>query len=403
MSMLKRSSVFVGAIGLALAAFTPAHAQKELTILESVPGLNFPFFVHMMNQMKAEAEALGNITVIESDGQDQTPKQTADVETAIIQGVDGIVISPSEVDAMAPAMQQAVDAGIPVVTIDRRVDKVPGILAHVGADNVKGGEAQGELIMKLFPDGATIINLQGTPGASPAIDRNKGLHNVLDTARRQVQVRLRADRQLPPRRRPVGDRVGARRHGRAAGRHRRRQRRHVLGAIEALKARNLAGVVTSSASTRCPRRWSQVRDGSLTATVEQFPGGQSRGAVQALVEVPARRHEARAAGPADAGRDHQGQPQQGRAPRRGAVDGSAARPRPAPIGAGMLVSSRASPDSTGEGILVTAMTETACSAHDRASASASPACWRSTASTSRSRPARSTRCSARTAPASRRC
>ncbi len=145
-----------------------------------MPGLNFPFFVHMMNQMKAEAEALGGITVIESDGQNQTPKQTADVETAIVQGVDGIVISPREVDAMAPAMQQAVDAGIPVVTIDRRVDKVPGILAHVGADNVKGGEAQGELIMKLFPDGATIINLQGTPGASPAIDRTKGLHNVLD-------------------------------------------------------------------------------------------------------------------------------------------------------------------------------------------------------------------------------
>ena len=55
-----------------------------------------------------------------------------------------------------------------------------GILAHVGADNVVGGEAQGNLIMELFPDGARIVNLQGQPGASPAIDRNKGLHNVLD-------------------------------------------------------------------------------------------------------------------------------------------------------------------------------------------------------------------------------
>ena len=36
--------------------------------------------------------------------------------------------------------------------------------------------------MKLFPDGATVMNLQGQPGASPAIDRNKGLHNVLDKA-----------------------------------------------------------------------------------------------------------------------------------------------------------------------------------------------------------------------------
>ena len=129
MRTLRRVTLAAAAIGFMLSAGTVAFAAgKPLTILESVPGLNFPFFVHMMNQMKAEAEKLGDITVIESDGQDQTPKQTADIEAAITQGVDGIVISPHEVDAMAPAIQQAVDAGIPVVTIDRRVDKVPGIL-----------------------------------------------------------------------------------------------------------------------------------------------------------------------------------------------------------------------------------------------------------------------------------
>jgi inositol transport system substrate-binding protein len=237
----------------------------------------------MMNQMKAEAEALGNITVIESDGQDQTPKQTADVETALTQGVDGIVISPREVDAMAPALQQAVDAGVPVVTIDRRVDAVPGILAHVGADNVKGGEAQGELIMKLFPDGANIINLQGTPGASPAIDRNKGMHNILDahadkykfvgeqTAnfRRadglSVTESLLAGMDGPP------DVVVAGNDDMA------------LGAIEALKGREYNDVVVIGFDA-LPEALVAVRDGSLTATVEQFPGGQSRGAVQALVK-----------------------------------------------------------------------------------------------------------------------
>ena len=138
--------------------------------------------------MKAEAAKLGDIRSIESDGQGSSPKQTADIEAAITQGVDGIVISPNEVDAMAPALQEAVDARIPVVTIDRRVDKVPGILAHVGADNVKGGEAQGKLVMKLFPNGATIMNLQGQSGASPAIDRNKGLHNVLDKAADKYKI-----------------------------------------------------------------------------------------------------------------------------------------------------------------------------------------------------------------------
>jgi ABC-type sugar transport system substrate-binding protein len=283
MSFLKRSVLLGGALGLALMAFTPAQAQKELTILTSVPGLNFPFFVHMMNQMKAEAEALGGITVIESDGQDSTPKQTADVETAIVQGVDGIVISPREVDAMAPAIQQAVDAGIPVVTIDRRVDKVPGILAHVGADNVKGGEAQGELIMKLFPDGATIINLQGTPGASPAIDRSKGLHNVLDPHADKYKFVFEQTANF---RRADGLSVTESALGGmdsppdviVAGND-----DMIFGAIEALKARKITDVVTLGFDA-LPEALVQVRDGTLTATVEQFPGGQSRGAVDALVK-----------------------------------------------------------------------------------------------------------------------
>jgi ribose transport system substrate-binding protein/inositol transport system substrate-binding protein len=271
-----------GVIGVAMAVSGPVHAQKELTILESVPGLNFPFFVHMMNQMKAEAQALGGITVVESDGQDSTTKQTADVETAIVQGVDGIVISPREVDAMAPAIQAAVDAKIPVVTIDRRVDKVPGVLAHVGADNVKGGEAQGELIMKLFPNGANIINLQGTPGASPAIDRNKGLHNVLDKAADKYKFVFEQTANF---KRADGLSVTESALGGldkppeviVAGND-----DMILGAIEALKARNITGVVTIGFDA-LPEALVAVRDGTLTATVEQFPGGQSRGAVQALV------------------------------------------------------------------------------------------------------------------------
>ena len=177
----------------------------------------------MMNQIKAEAEKLGNIEVIESDGQRSSPKQTADVEAAITRGVDGIVISPNEVDAMAPALQEAVDAGIPVVTIDRRVDKVPGILAHVGADNVKGGEAQGDLIMKLFPDGAKVMNLQGQSGASPAIDRNKGLHNVLDKAADKYKFVFEDTAGFDRAKGLAMTEVGSRQHGHSAGRDRRRQ------------------------------------------------------------------------------------------------------------------------------------------------------------------------------------
>ncbi len=266
---------------LAFGVASPSLAQ-DTSILTSVPSLGFPFFVHMMKALEDEAAALG-VATVQSDGQNSTPKQTADVEAAIIQGVNGIVISPSDVNAMAPAIQTAVENGVPVVTIDRRVDGVDGILAHVGADNVIGGEAQGRYIMEMFPDGARIVNLQGQPGASPAIDRNKGVHNVLDGndkyqfiveqtanfARDQglsVTESILAGLDSPP------DVIVAANDDMA------------LGAAEAVKAQGLGDQIKILGFDALPEALAAVKDGTLAATVEQFPGGQSRKAMQIMVE-----------------------------------------------------------------------------------------------------------------------
>ena len=101
---LARTAVLAGAASLGFMVGTPAEAtSKHLTILASVPDLAFPFFVYMMGQIKDEANRLGDITVVESDGQRSSPKQSADLEAAITKGVDGIVINPNDFDALAPA------------------------------------------------------------------------------------------------------------------------------------------------------------------------------------------------------------------------------------------------------------------------------------------------------------
>ena len=279
--MKKRLAKILAPLAAATMFAGGVHAQ-DLTIASSIPSLGFPFFVHMQKEIRTQAESLGGITLIETDGQNSTPKQTADVEAAIVQGVDGIIISPLDAVAMAPALQQAVDAGIPVVTIDRRVEGVPGILAHVGADNVLGGEAQGRLIVELFPDGANIVNLQGQPGASPAIDRNAGVHNVLDSmadkyvfvaeqtanfAREEgasVTEAILAGLAEPP------DVIVAANDDMA------------LGALQATQDRGLS--IPIIGFDALPEALASVRDGGLAATIEQLPGGQSRGAVDTLVQ-----------------------------------------------------------------------------------------------------------------------
>src|SRR5258707_4711205 len=267
---------------LAMALSAPALAADKPTILVSVPGLTFPFFVHMMKAFVAEGEKQG-YNVLQSDGQVSSPKQTADIEAALAKGVKGIVLSPNEVDAMAPALQEAVDAKVPVVTVDRRVPSVTGILGHVGADNVKGGEAQGQLVETMFPNGATLINLQGQSGASPAIDRNKGLHNVLDKAKDKYKIVFEqtagfardkglsvtesalAGMPKPP------DVISCANDDMA------------LGALEALKARNLIGKVKLIGFDALPEALGQIKAGNMTATIEQLPGGQVRGAMEALI------------------------------------------------------------------------------------------------------------------------
>jgi len=280
--MKKRTLSLITSLAVAASfAAAPVQAQDELTISSSMPALEFPFFVHMQKELRAEAEALGGITLIETDGENSAPKQTADVEAAIIQGVDGIIISPIDTVAMAPVLQQAVEAGIPVITIDRRVDGVDGILSHVGADNVIGGEAQGQLIVDTFPDGATVVNLQGQPGSSPAIDRNLGAHNVLDgmsdkypfvveqtanfsrTEAVTVTEAILAGLDAAP------DVILAANDDMA------------LGALQVVSEQGLDTKVIGFDAL--PEALGSVRDGGLLATIEQFPGGQSRGATQALV------------------------------------------------------------------------------------------------------------------------
>lgn len=281
---MKRLSVGLVAALVLTASFAaaPVQAQDEdLTIASSLPWYGFPFFVHMQKEIDAKAAELG-VGIIATDGGNTVEKQTADVEAAVAQPVDGILISPGDVAAMAPALQEAVNAGITVVTVDRRVEGVDGLLAHVGADNVKGGEAQGLLIMERFPDGATIVNLQGQPGASAAIERNQGVHNILDaepdkyvfvqedTAEFELEKAVTVTENIlaglpePP------DVIVAANDSMA------------LGALQVTTEQGLDVAIIGFDAL--PEALASVRDGGLLATVEQFPGGQSTTALTALVD-----------------------------------------------------------------------------------------------------------------------
>jgi len=256
-----------------------APEAKVYRIAFSVPAMSFPFFVHMEKQVRDEAARIGNIEIITLDGQDSTTKQVADLEGVIAKGYDGLIVSPRTSEGVAPVIQQVIDAGIPVVTIDRRAEGVTGLLAHVGADNVLGGEEQGKALVKLFPDGAKIFELLGTPGASPAIDRSKGLHNIIDPVGNievvcQQTGNFNRDGGLTVTENCLSSNPDVQAIVAAND-------DMALGAVEAVRAAGLN--IPIIGFDALPEALLAVREGAMYGTVEQFPGGQSRTALQTIV------------------------------------------------------------------------------------------------------------------------
>jgi inositol transport system substrate-binding protein len=279
---MQRRLFLAGFASLALLAGHAAAQDKAVKIAVSVPSLSFPWYVHMQNEFQAEAKELGNVELIILDGQNSAPKQTSDVEAAVVQHVDALVIAPIDVNALAPALDETIAAKIPVVTFDRSASGVEGILLHVGADNVKGGEVQGEQVIKDFPDGATIFNIQGQPGSGPGIERNKGLHLALDKVKEKYKIVFEQTANFARSESLSVTETGLTAQGTpkvivAANDD------MALGAAEALKAANIDSVKIYGFDA-LPDSLSMIRGGSIHATIEQRPGEQAKTALRAAVD-----------------------------------------------------------------------------------------------------------------------
>jgi simple sugar transport system substrate-binding protein len=86
----------------------------------------------------------GDNVTYQSDGDPQ--KQSQLIDAAVNEKVDGLVVSMANPDALKASIEKAVQAGIPVITINSGQDKSAefGALAHVGQDETIAGEGAGE-------------------------------------------------------------------------------------------------------------------------------------------------------------------------------------------------------------------------------------------------------------------
>lgn len=151
---------------------------NKATVGLSVSTLNNPFFVSLSEGAKQKAKEL-NINLSVVNASDDTAKQTSDIEDLISKNVQVIIVNPVDSDAVAPAVLDAINANIPVISVDRGVNGVE-VTSAISSDNVAGARLAGEYLIELIGENSKVAELIGIPGATATIDRGKGFHQSAD-------------------------------------------------------------------------------------------------------------------------------------------------------------------------------------------------------------------------------
>ncbi|MER5581837.1 substrate-binding domain-containing protein [Streptomyces asoensis] len=134
--------------------------------------LNNPFFVQIQSGAKAEAKKLGvDLTV--TDAQNDASQQANQLQNFTSSGLDSIIVNPVDSDAASNSVKAADKAKIPVIAVDRGVNKAT-VDALVASDNVAGGELAARTVAEKLGGTGKIVILQGQAGTSAARERAEG-------------------------------------------------------------------------------------------------------------------------------------------------------------------------------------------------------------------------------------
>ncbi len=275
------SVLAVGAL-LGSAGCSGKSGGNSIQIVASLHDMTEPFFVAVKRELDAEAGRLG-VSISVEDGQSNSAKQTADIEAAITGGAQGIILAPNDVNALTPGVEEVIKAGIPIVTLDRRVDHTSVKVPHVGADNVAGGRIMAQWVIDAFPNGARILLITGQLGSSPSIDRTRGIKETLVAAGEKYQI---VAEQSGDWKREQGltvtQNVLTSLGGQSLQALVAESDEMALGALEALSSSGVSGVKVIGFDAT-PEALKLVRSGGMAATVEQSPINQARTALRQLV------------------------------------------------------------------------------------------------------------------------
>jgi len=132
------------------------------------------------------AAANDKVEAVVLDAGGDVARQIGQIENLIQQGVDAIIIWPTNGEAVIPAVRKAKQAGIPVVVTNSNIAEqgFDFISSFSGPNNITQGARSAEIMCDKFKDmgiedEAQVVHITGQPGYTTAIERAKGFEDRL--------------------------------------------------------------------------------------------------------------------------------------------------------------------------------------------------------------------------------
>jgi len=162
-------------------AVTSNAPASTLTVGFSQIGAESAWRTAETKSIRSEAEERG-VNLKFSDAQQKQENQIKALRVFVAQKVDAIILAPVVETGWEPVLREIKQGGIPVILVDRgvNVDDDSLYTTLIASDFVAEGRMAGEWLAEKLGGKGNIVELKGTPGAAPAIDREKGFHDVID-------------------------------------------------------------------------------------------------------------------------------------------------------------------------------------------------------------------------------